>query len=171
MAYNDNRQPYEGRQSQRDRRGQHGNPNIPCQRKTSGASPTSTMRFWLKTGSTGAGNSFLVHGRRDQGLNCRDSIIRPPGFDTSKKYPVKFLISWGGRRGLGEDAWSYRWNAELFAGEWVNVVVDDPIRAGRRVYGQAIYRMALTETGAGSLSSEPDCRGSTTRKTALSVYR
>jgi len=38
-------------------------------------------------------------------------IIRPPGFDPAKKYPVKFLIH-GGPQGLGRCV-SYRWNAEL----------------------------------------------------------
>ncbi len=41
-------------------------------------------------------------------------LVRPPNFDTSKKYPVKFLIH-GGPEGAWGDDWSYRWNAELFA--------------------------------------------------------
>jgi dipeptidyl aminopeptidase/acylaminoacyl peptidase len=41
-------------------------------------------------------------------------LVRPPNFDPSKKYPVKFLIH-GGPQGAWGDDWSYRWNAELFA--------------------------------------------------------
>jgi dipeptidyl aminopeptidase/acylaminoacyl peptidase len=41
-------------------------------------------------------------------------LIKPPNFDGSKKYPVKFLIH-GGPQGAWGDDWSYRWNAELFA--------------------------------------------------------
>jgi dipeptidyl aminopeptidase/acylaminoacyl peptidase len=41
-------------------------------------------------------------------------LIKPPNFDPSKKYPVKFLIH-GGPQGAWGDDWSYRWNAELFA--------------------------------------------------------
>jgi dipeptidyl aminopeptidase/acylaminoacyl peptidase len=41
-------------------------------------------------------------------------LVRPPNFDASKKYPVKFLIH-GGPEGAWGDDWSYRWNAELFA--------------------------------------------------------
>jgi dipeptidyl aminopeptidase/acylaminoacyl peptidase len=41
-------------------------------------------------------------------------IVKPPAFDASKKYPVKFLIH-GGPQGAWGDDWSYRWNPELFA--------------------------------------------------------
>ena len=41
-------------------------------------------------------------------------LVKPPNFDTSKKYPVKFLIH-GGPQGAWGDDWSFRWNPELFA--------------------------------------------------------
>jgi dipeptidyl aminopeptidase/acylaminoacyl peptidase len=41
-------------------------------------------------------------------------LVKPPNFDASKKYPVKFLIH-GGPQGAWGDDWSYRWNPELFA--------------------------------------------------------
>jgi dipeptidyl aminopeptidase/acylaminoacyl peptidase len=41
-------------------------------------------------------------------------LIKPPNFDASKKYPVKFLIH-GGPQGQWGHEWSYRWNPELFA--------------------------------------------------------
>jgi dipeptidyl aminopeptidase/acylaminoacyl peptidase len=55
--------------------------------------------FWF----TGA------HGDKVEGF-----IVKPPNFDPSKKYPVKFLIH-GGPEGSWGDDWSYRWNPELFA--------------------------------------------------------
>ncbi|MGC2620613.1 MAG: S9 family peptidase, partial [Acidobacteriaceae bacterium] len=61
-------------------------------------------------------------------------IIRPPGFDASKKYPVKFLIH-GGPQGAWGDSWSYRWNAELFAANGYVVVMVNP--GGSTGYGQA----------------------------------
>jgi len=61
-------------------------------------------------------------------------IIRPPGFDASKKYPLKFLIH-GGPQGAWGDAWSYRWNAELFAANGYVVVMINP--RGSTGYGQA----------------------------------
>jgi dipeptidyl aminopeptidase/acylaminoacyl peptidase len=62
-------------------------------------------------------------------------IIRPPGFDAAKEYPVKFLIH-GGPQGAWGDSWSYRWNAELFAANGYVVVMINP--RGSTGYGQAI---------------------------------
>ena len=61
-------------------------------------------------------------------------IIRPPGFDEHKKYPVKFLIH-GGPQGAWGDSWSYRWNPELFAANGYVVVMINP--GGSTGYGQA----------------------------------
>ena len=61
-------------------------------------------------------------------------VIRPPGFDPGKKYPVKFLIH-GGPEGAWGDAWSYRWNAELLAANGYVVVMINP--RGSTGYGQA----------------------------------
>jgi dipeptidyl aminopeptidase/acylaminoacyl peptidase len=41
-------------------------------------------------------------------------MVKPPGFDPNKKYPLKFLIH-GGPQGAWGNEWTYRWNAELFA--------------------------------------------------------
>jgi len=62
-------------------------------------------------------------------------IIRPPGFDPAKKYPVKFLIH-GGPQGNWGDDWSYRWNAELFAANGYVVIMIN--MRGSTGYGQAI---------------------------------
>jgi dipeptidyl aminopeptidase/acylaminoacyl peptidase len=75
--------------------------------------------FWFP----GAGNTKV------QGF-----LIRPPNFDPSKKYPLKFLIH-GGPQGAWGDAWSYRWNAELFAASGYVVVMINP--RGSTGYGQA----------------------------------
>ena len=68
-------------------------------------------------------------GTKEQGF-----LIRPPGFDAAKKYPVKFLIH-GGPQGAWGDAWSYRWNAELFAANGYVAVMINP--GGSTGYGQA----------------------------------
>jgi len=49
-------------------------------------------------------------------------LLKPPNFDAHKKYPVKFLIH-GGPQGAWHDAWSYRWNPELFAADGYVVVM------------------------------------------------
>ena len=63
--------------------------------------------FWF----TGA------HGDKVQGF-----LVKPPNFDASKKYPVKFLIH-GGPQGAWGDDWSYRWNPELFAANGYVVIM------------------------------------------------
>jgi dipeptidyl aminopeptidase/acylaminoacyl peptidase len=60
-------------------------------------------------------------------------LIKPPNFDPNKKYPLKFLIH-GGPQGAWGDAWSYRWNAELFAANGYVVVMINP--RGSTGYGQ-----------------------------------
>lgn len=68
-------------------------------------SPLET--FWF----TGA------HGDKVEGF-----LVKPPDFDASKRYPVKFLIH-GGPQGAWGDDWSYRWNPELFAANGYVVVM------------------------------------------------
>ena len=58
-----------------------------------------------------------AHGDKVEGF-----LVKPPNFDASKKYPVKFLIH-GGPQGAWGDDWSYRWNPELFAANGYVVVM------------------------------------------------
>jgi dipeptidyl aminopeptidase/acylaminoacyl peptidase len=69
------------------------------------------------------------------GTKLQGFIIRPPGFDGANKNPVKFLIH-GGPQGNWGDAWSYRWNPELFAANGYVVVMINP--RGSTGYGQAV---------------------------------
>ena len=68
------------------------------------------------------------------GTKVQGFLIKPPAFDLSKKYPVKFLIH-GGPQGAWGDGWSYRWNAELFAANGYVVIMINP--RGSTGYGQA----------------------------------
>jgi len=52
-------------------------------------------------------------------------ILKPPGFDPAKKYPVVFLIH-GGPQGAWDDAWSYRWNPALWAAQGWVIVAPNP---------------------------------------------
>lgn len=67
------------------------------------------------------------------GTKVQGFLIRPPGFDAAKKYPLKLLIH-GGPQGAWGDAWSYRWNPELFAANGYVVVMINP--RGSTGYGQ-----------------------------------
>jgi len=61
-------------------------------------------------------------------------MLKPPGFDPSKKYPVLFLIH-GGPQGAWHDEWHARWNYQLFASPGYVVVAINP--RGSTGYGQA----------------------------------
>ena len=49
-------------------------------------------------------------------------LVKPPAFDPSKKYPVLMLLH-GGPQTQWSDAWSYRWNAQMFASPGYVVVM------------------------------------------------
>ncbi|HET9284570.1 MAG TPA: S9 family peptidase [Candidatus Angelobacter sp.] len=68
------------------------------------------------------------------GTKVQGFLLKPPDFDKTKKYPVKFLIH-GGPEGQWGDEWSYRWNAELFAADGYVVIMVNP--RGSTGYGQA----------------------------------
>ena len=68
-----------------------------------------------------------------EGTKVEGFILRPPGFDAGKKYPVKFVMHGGPQTALG-DSWSYRWNWELLAADGYVVVGIN--RRGSTGYGQ-----------------------------------
>ncbi len=57
-----------------------------------------------------------------KGDKVEGSLVKPPNFDATKTYPVKFLIH-GGPEGAWGDDWSYRWNPELFAANGYVVIM------------------------------------------------
>ena len=88
-----------------------------------------TEDYWFE----GAG------GDRVQGV-----LIFPPGFDTAKPYPLLQLMH-GGPHTMAGDAWSYRWNAHVFAAAgyvvtWVN-------RHGSTGFGEKFSQSILNEWG------------------------
>jgi dipeptidyl aminopeptidase/acylaminoacyl peptidase len=60
-------------------------------------------------------------------------LLRPPGFDPSRKYPVVFLIH-GGPQGAWHNEWHNRWNYQMFAAPGYAVVAINP--RGSTGYGQ-----------------------------------
>src|SRR5438445_4186579 len=67
--------------------------------------------------------SFTFKGANND--DVQGFMVKPPGFDHNKKYPLKFLIH-GGPQGAWGNEWTYRWNAELFAatGNYVVVMIN-----------------------------------------------
>jgi dipeptidyl aminopeptidase/acylaminoacyl peptidase len=60
-------------------------------------------------------------------------VLKPPGFDEKKKWPVAFLVH-GGPQGAWEDGWSFRWNPQAWAAQGYVVVMPNP--RGSTGFGQ-----------------------------------
>ena len=111
----------------------------------SGPSEFTTLLFTKRTALTHLNDALLAQldlpamesfwFTAKDGAKLQGFLIRPPGFDPAKKYPLKFLMH-GGPQGAWGDMWSYRWNAELFAANGYVVVMINP--RGSTGYGQAI---------------------------------
>jgi dipeptidyl aminopeptidase/acylaminoacyl peptidase len=74
-------------------------------------------------------------------------LIKPPGFDPAKKYPLKFLIH-GGPQGAWGNDWTYRWNAELFAADGYVVVMIN-------FHGSTGYGQKFTDSISGDWGGKP----------------
>ena len=74
---------------------------------------------------------FWVDGA--EGAKVHSFMIRPPDFTPTRKYPVLMLIH-GGPQGFWGHAWTYRWNAQVFAAAGYLVVMPNP--RGSTGYGQ-----------------------------------
>jgi len=60
-------------------------------------------------------------------------LVKPPGFDAAKRYPLVFWVH-GGPQGAWQDGWSYRWNAQLWAAQGYVLALPNP--RGSAGFGQ-----------------------------------
>ena len=90
--------------------------------------------------------SFTFKGANND--DVQGFIVKPPGFDPNKKYPLKFLIH-GGPQGAWGNEWTYRWNAELFAatGNYVVVMIN--------FHGSTGYGQKFTDSISGDWGGKP----------------
>jgi len=90
--------------------------------------------------------SFTFRGANDE--EVQGFMVKPPGFDPNKKYPLKFLIH-GGPQGAWGNDWTYRWNAELFAatGNYVVVMIN--------FHGSTGYGQKFTDSISGDWGGAP----------------
>ena len=90
--------------------------------------------------------SFKFKGANDD--EVQGFIVKPPGFDPNKKYPLKFLLH-GGPQGAWGNEWTYRWNAELFAasGNYVVVMIN--------FHGSTGYGQKFTDSISGDWGGKP----------------
>jgi dipeptidyl aminopeptidase/acylaminoacyl peptidase len=71
-------------------------------------------------------------------------VMKPAGFEAGRKYPVAFLIH-GGPHGTFGNAWSYRWNPQVWAGMgYAAVMVDFHGSSG---YGEAFAKSIIGHWG------------------------
>ncbi len=66
-------------------------------------------------------------------VQVQSILLKPPFFNSSKKYPLMFLIH-GGPQGHWEDDFHFRWNLQMFAAQGYVVVATNP--RGSTGYGQ-----------------------------------
>jgi dipeptidyl aminopeptidase/acylaminoacyl peptidase len=74
-------------------------------------------------------------------------MVKPPGFEKTKKYPLKFLLH-GGPQGSWGNSWSYRWNEELFAANGYVVVAIN-------FHGSTGYGQKFTDSISGDWGGKP----------------
>jgi dipeptidyl aminopeptidase/acylaminoacyl peptidase len=67
------------------------------------------------------------------GKKVHGFVLKPRGFDPGRKYPLLVLIH-GGPQGAWNDAWSYRWNPQVFTDAGYLVFMPNP--RGSTTYGQ-----------------------------------
>ena len=60
-------------------------------------------------------------------------ILKPPGFDPAKKYPLVFWVH-GGPQGAFNDGWSTRWNPQMWAAQGYVIALPNP--RGSTGFGQ-----------------------------------
>jgi dipeptidyl aminopeptidase/acylaminoacyl peptidase len=103
---------------------------------------TSENASWLGETSFSKPESLTVPGADKAPVQYW--VIKPPGFDANKKYPVVFLIH-GGPQGAWGDAWSYRWNPSLWAAQGWVVVAPNP--RGSTGFGQTFVDQISRDWG------------------------
>jgi len=81
------------------------------------------------------------------GENVFGYVVKPVDFRRDHKYPVAFLVH-GGPQGSFGNAWSYRWNSQVFAAAGYGVVMID-------FHGSTGYGQAFTDSISGDWGGKP----------------
>jgi dipeptidyl aminopeptidase/acylaminoacyl peptidase len=89
--------------------------------------------------------SFTFKGANNE--DVQGFMVKPPGFDPTKKYPLKFLIH-GGPQGAWGNSWTYRWNAGLFAANGYVVIMIN-------FHGSTGYGQKFTDSISGDWGGKP----------------
>ena len=74
-------------------------------------------------------------------------VVKPVGFDPKRRYPLAFIVH-GGPQSSFANAWSYRWNAQTYAGAGYAAVFVD-------FHGSPGYGQAFTDSISGDWGGKP----------------
>ena len=99
--------------------------------------------------------SFTFKGANND--DVQGFMVKPPGFDPNKKYPLKFLLH-GGPQGAWGNSWSYRWNAELFAASGNSESLREPggyVVVMINFHGSTGYGQRFTDSISGDWGGKP----------------
>lgn len=97
-----------------------------------GIVPVTTVNAaFLKTFALRAAESITFDGAG--GAKVQAWIVKPNTFKEGVQYPLLYLVH-GGPQGAWDDAWTYRWNAQVFASAGFVVVAPNP--RGSTGFGQ-----------------------------------
>ena len=104
--------------------------------------PSKSAQFEVLSSNSQSGSAFGLSASQvssfwydSNGHKIHSWLLRPSNFDSSKKYPLAFLIH-GGPQGAWGDSWSTRWNPAVFAEQGYIVVTPNP--TGSTSYGQEL---------------------------------
>ncbi|HEY4530234.1 MAG TPA: S9 family peptidase [Luteimonas sp.] len=105
--------------------------------------PTAAER--LPDVDFGAFEQFSFKGAK--GDTVYGYVVKPWNFEEGREYPVAFLIH-GGPQGSFGNGWSYRWNAQTYAGQGYAVVMID-------FHGSTGYGQDFTDAISGDWGGAP----------------
>lgn len=93
----------------------------------------------------GDAEQFTFAGANDETVYAY--IVKPVGFDPNRKYPIAFIVH-GGPQVSFANAWSYRWNPQVYAGAGFAVVFVD-------FHGSPGYGQDFTDSISGDWGGKP----------------
>jgi dipeptidyl aminopeptidase/acylaminoacyl peptidase len=99
----------------------------------------------IKSAQTGDFEFFTFKGAN--GDSVQGYVVKPVGYKRGKTYPVAFIIH-GGPQGAMTNSWSYRWNAQTYAGQGFAVVTVN-------FHGSTGYGQKFTDAISGDWGGKP----------------
>jgi len=99
----------------------------------------------MKAAQVGEPEFFTFKGWNNE--TVQGYVVKPVGYKKGKTYPVAFIIH-GGPQGAMTNSWSYRWNAQTYAGQGFAVVTVN-------FHGSTGYGQAFTDAISGDWGGKP----------------